>query len=125
MAYTLPTFNLTVNVWHAHDLTTGPPAGAPDVVPSCNLALARKYEGSGPFAMHCYLPPLTDVRKPDVTNVDLVDIAECPAGSGRWYVIWCVDDVGKGFANEYRVAGLYPADEWTSDGAWNWPTPIP
>ncbi len=56
------------------------------------------------------------------------DIVECPSGSGRWYAVGIVDDVAKGFPNEYRMAFLSKlcdtVDSPNNVGS-NWPIPIP
>lgn len=110
MAFSLPTFNLTCNIWR---FGTGPPA-PPAVVSPCNLAWGKRvnvaatggttFTGILVAAMSLLLPPLTDVRG----NTDALDqdIVECPAGSGRFYIAVLVDDIGKGFPNEHRCALL-------------------
>lgn len=121
MAFTVPTFNLTSNIWRS----ANPPPGIPDVVVSGNLAWGRRvssYQGlvSGlnePL-MTLLLPPGTDVRSPAcATGADTVEV---PAGSGRFYIVIGVDDIGKGFPNEHRAAVL----SWTSVFGF-WPVPIP
>lgn len=121
MSFTLPTFNLPVNVWHGGN---APPA-VPDLVTSGNLALGRRvssYQGviSSPNEpiMSLLLPPGTDVRGPQVAGG--ADLVEVPASTGRYYTVVGLDDSGKGFPNEHRVALI----AWTSSVA-AWPTPIP
>lgn len=65
-------------------------------------------------AMNLLLPVGTDVRGPQdtVSNTDAStqvkgDYVECPSGSGRYYVVAFVDDIGKGFTNEHRDACLF------------------
>lgn len=107
MAYRLPSFNLPSAIWRH----TSPVAAAPDVLAPCNLSLGRRVtmidgtNGDWSLQADFLLPKLTDVR-PDVTNVfpTRADCIEVPRGSGRYYVVLTVDDVAKGFANEYRLA---------------------
>jgi hypothetical protein len=110
MAYRLPTFNLSCNIWHNPAV---PPAGAADVSPMANLTPGRRVtmpsEPIGSLPMQLLLPALTDVR--------IQDIVECPAGTARWYEVLFVDDAGKGFANEHRIALLVQTGIW--------PAPIP
>lgn len=131
MAFSVPTFNLTVDIYNV-------------VLPSnktlrlsspCNLAMGRRInwqysagltgqgtEGSTPMLL---LPALTDIR--DASVGQEADILECPQGSGRWYQVENVDDVGKGFPNEYRMATLrkiYHFGGWIALGIPNWPIPI-
>jgi hypothetical protein len=110
MAFTLPTFNLTANVWHyatwfGNFPTTIP---APDLVIACNLAVGKRQAGGFISSMWLLCPALTDIR--DEIHERFIpshgDIVEVPAGSGRYYGVAEMDDAGKGFANEHRVAQL-------------------
>lgn len=120
--FTLPTFNLGVNIWR-----WGAIGGPPTLITVGNLALGhREYPGffTGSLshlstytsAVSLLLPPLTDVRDSSCVG-GLADVVEVPAGSGRTYLVLSVEDAGKGFTNEHRVAmlGKMPA----------WPAPIP
>ncbi len=73
------------------------------------------------------LPALTDIR--DGYGAALTpDVVECPSGSGRWYVVFGVDDFGKGFPNEHRYALVNKIGQWiggTTYAGLFWPTPIP
>jgi hypothetical protein len=121
MAYTLPTFNLNVNIWRASHY----PAFAPDVVTLGCLALGRRTVLPWPVAVAPFapvgeaygapewllLPAGTDVRMFN-GGVAYSDWVECPAGSGRIYRVTYVYDAGKGFSNEHRVAGMVPSLPW-------------
>jgi hypothetical protein len=121
MAFSLPTFNLTV---HINRLGTGK-GGGPDVVALANLAWGKRV--SAPVAVDedffgavgaflvLLVPALTDVR--DYSSSGGPDFVEAPAGSGRWYQAVYVDDIGKGFPNEHRAAVLIKSPPW--------PHPIP
>lgn len=109
--FVLPQFNLTVNIWRS---TSNPATAPPDVISPGNLAWGRRVNvpstgGTGALGvplmtMVLLLPALTDIRgDPGTTNADQV---EAPAGSGRMYRVYFVDDLGKGFANEHRGAVL-------------------
>lgn len=113
MSFTLPTFNLNVNIWRHQGVS--PPVGAPDVTAMGNLAAGRRIVSSewtmgdplvDAFYFHhedqLLLPKLTDIR--GVNSVTGTDAVECPAGSGRFYEVRWVYDAGKGFTNEHRVA---------------------
>ena len=54
------------------------------------------------------LPKLTDVRWYSFlyTSPYSTDAVECPRGSKRLYAVCQVEDIHKGFANEYRIALL-------------------
>lgn len=116
MGYRVPTFNLTCNI-------SAPPFANNPAIPAmpyrlsgvaCQLTHGRrvnvrllssplnfKYMGQG---MSLLVAKGTDIRGPqDTTSLDMVEV---PAGSGRWYFVDGVDDVGKGFTNEYREASI-------------------
>ena len=120
MSFTVPTFNLTCNIFTPGFLPPNPPR----VVANCNLAYGRRFELAGlspPVAavMSLLLPALTDIR----TNYQAGagrDFVEVPAGSGRWYLVANVDDIGKGFANEHRCAVIVATAIVVP-----WPVPMP
>lgn len=109
-----PTFNLTANLWRWASWGGAiPPIAAPDVaaVP-CQLRVLKtgvvvnQATIPSPCAVLSF-PSLTDVR----TNIGFgqftepgEDLAEVPSASGRYYTVKMVEDVAKGFANEYRLA---------------------
>jgi hypothetical protein len=118
MPFVLPTFNLTANIWRSANL---PPGGPPAVVTPCNFSLGRRVvtatdytpwfnaRAGGGVGINCLLrimlcPALTDVR--GLFTAGLPDWVEVPAGSGRLYNVLDVDDMGKGFPNEHRLAWL-------------------
>ncbi len=111
MAFVLPDFNLTVDIY------TGPwNTRVLRLSSSANLAFSRRVvqiqAGFDPSAsvstltniMTLLLPAGTDVR--DHFQGVPYDLVEAPSGSGRWYAVSGVDDIGKGFANEHRCAYL-------------------
>jgi len=117
--FSIPTFNLTVDVY-----TNGayPPNAKRTTFP-CNLQGGRAIRMSDAafvngWSMHLLLPKGSDIRSfVTAGGQDLVDV---PAGSGRHYLVMGVDDIGKGFANEFRWALLFPTNAFGS-----WPVPIP
>lgn len=124
MSYTTPAFNLVCNIWHS----PGNPLGAPSLSPGCNLqfALHTKAEtasGLDYAAPYLLLPKLTDIR--GFWNSTLADVVEVPSGSGRLYNVRWVDDVGKGFANEYRIAGLNQVLDPFAEYGVVFPVPLP
>jgi len=131
MAFTQPTFNLLCNIF---TVASGAHTFRLDSV--CNLAFGRRVTEristpAGPFenislSPTLLLPAETDIR--DTSCGGEGDLVEVPAGSGRFYSVNGVDDAGKGFDNEHRVAILikawgFPGNEWGLTS--NWPTPIP
>ena len=54
------------------------------------------------LTMQLLLPKLTDVRAG--WNGGSPDLVEVPTGTHRFYLVGYVDDVAKGYANEYRIA---------------------
>jgi hypothetical protein len=76
--------------------------------------------------IYVLFPQGSDVR--DISCGSGSDLLEVPAGSGRWYLVVYVDDVAKGFTNEYRSASVIKI--FGDDGASfrhfpPWPAPIP
>lgn len=49
-------------------------------------------------------PAFTDVRSQWCSPTGRGDQIECPSGSGVFYIVSDVNDVAKGFPNEYRAA---------------------
>jgi hypothetical protein len=69
-------------------------------------------------------PKLTDIRA--IWNGVGTDIIELPAGSKRFYSVIHVDDVGKGFSNEYRLAlAFYDENGNGTLAGGPFPAPVP
>lgn len=128
MAFVLPNFNLLCDIWTPDVPNVAAiPIGAPrSVNNACALVYGRRVNvastGGTSFAgimtqqMNLLFPALFDVRGPqDVTSFDIVEV---PSGSGRWYQVTFVDDIGKGYANEHRSAGILALVA-------SWPHPAP
>jgi len=131
MAFSPPTFNLQCDIY------TGPWIAKVLRIPflPCNLAWGRRSPYN--FApgrddvelggCSTLLVPLgSDVR--DASTATGYDVIEVPRLSGRWYYASVVDDVGKGFDNEYRIVVMGKACAATSPIVFPgvfWPTPIP
>jgi hypothetical protein len=121
MGFSVPNFNLNCNIWHP----PATPPGAPSLTEKGNLAWGKRvsssqglYTGDSEPVMTLLLPPGTDVRGPQ--NASGPSAVEVPAGSGRFYTVIGVDDIGKGFPNEHRAASI----AWTTAYG-TWPAPIP
>jgi hypothetical protein len=135
MAFTVPTFNLTCNVFTGPWLTKS--LRIADL--GCNLAIGRRAQqlgndyfifsvGGAEFGLTAFLlvPAGSDVRSQ--SNGLVEDIVEVPAGSGRWYQCPAWEDMAKGFANEYRMVALakiWQALEPTLLAGCIWPVPTP
>ncbi len=126
--FRLPVFNLLCNI--SEPFIAGEPI--PPVPPfrltnqECALVYGRRVNvmstggteipGVPIQAMNLLLPKQTDVRGPqDTISFDCVEV---PAGTGRWYQVCMVDDIGKGYANEHRTACLFAI-------AFDWGAPYP
>jgi len=134
MAYTIPDFNLLVGHFRMsppHDFTTSVSLG--------QFAGQLRNYGShprGPFSSATFTvtgtnvesllcPAGTDIRDISCTGTP-IDGVEIPVGSGRYYVVLHVDDVAKGFPNEYRIAALAKQAFSSQVANWPlWPAPIP
>jgi hypothetical protein len=120
MPFTLPTFNLSCNIWRL----SAPPPGPPALSTVCNLAFGRRLSWlteedivNVDWMLQVLLPAGTDIRASQSFDNDVLEV---PSGSGCFYHVACVADAGKGFANEHRVAGVTATHAY---GAW--PTPYP
>jgi hypothetical protein len=123
MAFVLPTFNILVDIYGAG---LPPPAGPPraTAVPAQLRAPAANNivivsVASANSAMVLLIAPLTDIRDGFNAPINSSDWIEAPAGTGRFYRVVFVDDIGKGFPNEHRFAILQKVL------AVPWPTRIP
>ncbi len=132
MAFSVPSFPLTANVF------SPPWPGVFRLATPCNLGMGRRVNhptdggfGGPPSILTIVntilVPALTDIR--DYCNLAGQDFVEVPAGSNRFYIVQSVDDVGKGFPNEYRIVQIGKVRDG-ADGAgtypgYFWPTPIP
>jgi len=122
MAFILPTFNLTADIY------TGIGGPTPTVVrltTACQLRAPEMRTAAqsvaSPFAtsgMVILFPAGTDVRDQNSAPGLGEDWIQVPAGSNRWYIIIRVDDVAKGFANEHRFA-------IARKHTYLWPVPMP
>ena len=114
----VPQFPIRCSVWFSYVGALPPMVGANLVAIACQLRAPETSQVSNALAMGMYLlvAKLTDIA---VTRFPAngADLVECPSGSGRYYNVTFVDDVAKGFANEYRRAVLIQAPPW--------PTPTP
>jgi hypothetical protein len=133
MAFTLPNFNLAVDIYQ------GPWVGRVFRLSTVgNLSTGRASRSSSlddigfPGILgtdrNLLLPAGTDIRDLACGLSYPYDIVEVPAGSGRWYAVGIVDDVAKGFANEYRMAFLskiFDAVDSPNNAGLFWPIPIP
>jgi hypothetical protein len=134
MSFRLPAFNLEVDIYRTVNgsYTLANFYGTPDITEIAQLNV--HWGGSmgdirdGYFVgVEVKLPALTDVRPPYLLEGDyLGDYIDVPAGSGRMYLVKQVDDVAKGFTNEYRSVLCIPAPWSDADETHHtWPTPIP
>jgi hypothetical protein len=115
MAYTVPQMPLEVNVWNLITPPGPPPYGPPSFTTKAALRAmftAQAIEITF-FNFTCFMslsvPAYTDLRPWGAEGGwtgATGSMVEVPAGTGRYYQVQCVDDVAKGFPNEYRFAIL-------------------
>lgn len=129
MGYVLPTFNLLFNAKKNAGTFISP---VPPVAPfrltnqPCALVWGRRVavgstggttqQGVLTQGISLLVGPRTDVRSPACIAGE--DCLEVPAGTGRWYQVMMVDDIGRGWPNEHRSALLLAILA-------TWPAPIP
>jgi hypothetical protein len=127
MGFRLPTFNIMANLWkNPNDPSFGPP----DVAVGCQLRAPGKQSVSlttDPLAptsllveWELLLPAGTDIADAFSSAFGVGDVVEVPAGSTRYYWVEIVDDVARGFPNEYRIAYIRKTFDFGL-----WPRPIP
>ena len=133
MSFVLPDFSLSVDIY------TGPFVGRVlRLTLNGNLAMGKRTalsvlpidpaDSTTGLSPQLLLPAGTDVRDVSCSGAGLADIVDCPSGSGRWYIVTNVDDIGKGYSNEHRVASLLKIYEEVDSVRYpglHWPTPIP
>lgn len=109
-----PTYNLAALVWTGG---SGPPGPARLLTPCALRSRIFGIVSARPAVLGLVrillVPPKTDLRGLFQTAAN--DTVEVPQGSGRFYTVADVDDVARGYANEFRIATLLPVS----------PTPIP
>lgn len=135
MGYRVPSFPLSVNLWRRPTIVALAPTRTfmGNLTPGKRVMLVALPQSAltmgTPFVMELMVPKLTDVV--GVNAAIAMDAVEVPAGSGRFYAVAHVDDVAKGFSNEYRLAVLYQLSTHIQNITGNpwaapvWPTPIP
>jgi hypothetical protein len=149
MAFRQPNFNLLCNIWRNGTDNANPPDLADQ---PCALVNGRSggFWVSGLYGttvgqvqasigrmqqtVSLLLPKLTDIRAAYQTAANWGDLVEVPAGSGRYYWVPWMDDVGKGHSNEHREAALlqwtnvyqaFVTGAWTLGASGGWPAPVP
>lgn len=127
MAFRVPTMPLLCNIYNGPPPLNFLPRPVPRLanVP-CQLRYLKNSHaeastlGRGASPMLLLVNAGTDVRMQ--INGSQMDYVECPAGSRRLYLVDNVDDVAKGFANEYRAVAMTSIGSGTLN---IWPTPYP
>lgn len=138
MAFTVPQFPIDIVIWHNYDPAVSS-YGLPDGTSLANLSPGKRtfsvWQDVQPtdtvfrFPMEVLVPPLTDLRAwyDDGAGVK-PDLVECPKSSTRFYIVYYVDDIAKGFANEHRFAMLQMvrgATTFVDTGPIPFPIPLP
>ena len=102
----IPTFNLTINVWYNY-AGLFPIVAPPTIVTLASLSPGDRVLGlitAGNFMQFLSVPALTDLQWNRPGGGSAKDVIELVPLSGRYFHVEYVCDVGKGFANEYRLA---------------------
>jgi len=102
MAFTVPVFNITVNIWHAGNAPPDPP----DLSPLAQLYIpSRGLLDIQPGEDELWQPPIY-LRVAVGTDLRHQDIVEAAAGDGWFYRTRWVERMHRGFPNEYFVGIL-------------------
>jgi hypothetical protein len=129
MSFSVPAFPLLCDIYTGPWLTRVLRVSA---VP-CNLGLGKRtlfyaddfYAAGSLVSTQLLLPAGTDVRSGLIAPAN--DMVEVPQGSNRWYQVQGVEDAGKGFGNEHRVAILSQVSQFvdaTLFAGCVWPVPM-
>lgn len=117
--FVIPQFNIYCNVHDAQYVNgTWVTRDLREVV-KCNLSAGARFRQYGFYALSTFedyttvimqllLPKRTDIRAGAQSANGEQDIVEVPGETGRFYLVMGVDDVGRGFSNEYRCAFIVP-----------------
>ena len=134
MAYSLPDFNLTIG----HFRSFAPYSFSTKTSLGTFMGQLRGY-GAHPRVTARYsttsvdypsgwsvlCPPATDLRDALCSSASF-DLLEIPSASGRWYIVNYVDDIARGFPNQYRLGILEKLNiNSPVSGVPFWPSPIP
>jgi hypothetical protein len=126
-AFPFPNLLLECNIY-TYDVTAPAWPGIPIAPPrssgvACALVYGRRVnvastggtgiQGVPLTAMSLLLSKGFDIR--GLENNIGQDMVEVPAGSGRWYGVYSVDDISKGYASEHRTATILATlGTWTA-----------
>jgi len=103
MAYTVPQFNLLMDVWFSGHV---PSVDLPDAenVPVQFYLYSRGTFDVQPCELELYTPPIW-LRLPTSETANFVSgqVFECPAESGRYYRARFKERMHQGFPNEYLI----------------------
>jgi len=138
----MPDFNLQADVWFGREYdeggagwSAGKPVGVADAAYDCAIQIPKqadamwfKYLSPNLFSPIFYwgcisrqllLPARTVVQWPVVTAVGPPLVADfmvlrVPHDREQWYYVPEYYDIGRGHANEFRVAAIIPILEWWS-----------
>jgi len=112
MAYTVPDFNLLMDVWNAGKI---PAADLPDSenVPVQFYLYSRGSFDIQPCELELYTPPIW-LRLPVAENAVWIagQVFECPAESGRYYRARFKEIMHQGFPNQYLVTVVVQCNEF-------------
>src|ERR1044072_4476847 len=109
MAFVLPTFNLTCDIYtFPYNFTNPPRLTSPCQLRAPNMAAVAMANGllAVTQAIQLLLPPLTDIRDQYCAPINAPDCVVLPIGTTCRYQVMYVNDIGKGFPNEHRYATL-------------------
>lgn len=111
MPFRSPTLNLNANIWPAQgDSQVPPPAGLNFLTTPCQIRVYRTAFLLNAAELNASLIGLVLAKGSVIgsagDNNAFADLVEVPANSQRFYLVVAVEDVAKGFDNEYRLAAL-------------------
>jgi hypothetical protein len=123
--YSIPQMPLPYSIWRwSHWGGLVPPVSVPDAQSFCNLVPGRRNYLSLDGGLSYILILLSDdirfselgvwIVPPGPTDPDLIEL---PTGSGRYYKVVDVEQLGMGFSNWHQEAAILKVSPW--------PVPVP
>lgn len=136
MAFTVPRFNITVNVFtgpwltktlRVADLAANFAIGRREQQAGNDFINASSFQPESGLTAFLLLPSGSDVRSQS-NGGGVQDVIEIPSGSNCWYQCTAWEDMAMGFPNQYRMAAVAKIWEELNPiyyAGCVWPVPTP
>jgi hypothetical protein len=119
MAYTIPPMPVEFSIWRFSNWAgVVPPVNPADITDNCNLTPGRReWTQSGGGVSYIIVSQALDIRFSEDLAFTVLpaadpDLVEVPTGSGRYYVVYDVEQLGMGFPNWHQEAAIVKQGPW-------------